>query len=122
MAYDPRFSHPKLYGYLVEGKKLCGKKNCKCFTKGERHTHYGLKYRMYHPDGTVSQHMDHVPKRKVSEIARKIAIAKAPYVFEQLSSDEQIDIVQKISDDIPDADYDSKLAFIYVNVKSPKFH
>lgn len=122
MSYAPRFTRPKLFGYLVEGKKLCGKKNCKCFTKGERHTHYGLKYRMYHPDGTATQHMDHVPKRKVSDLARRIAIAKAPYVFEQLSADEQIEIVQKIIDHIPDADNDSKLAFIYSKVKEPKFH
>lgn len=117
MAYQGRFIDPLAYASVVKVMKRCGKKNCKCYKRNERHEAYGLKYNEVQTDGSVKQHMKYLPKSKVEEVAKQIAIRKAMYMWHRLPSELLISTNKKYS---PEGN-DSVFFHVYKQAKQPKY-
>lgn len=117
MAYEARLLDPIPYACVVKLHKRCGKKNCRCWTKNQRHEAYGLKYRSYNQDGSITQHMKHLPKDQVDSVARSIAIRKAMYLWHGLSDELQLRIAKKYAG----RDNDTFFVGAYVEAKHPKY-
>ena len=93
MAYDWRYlNRPELNGSLIKQYNSCGKKNCHCARDGKGHEANYLVYRVYTPNpeaGTKSGFVCklkkmYIPQADVKKWQRKIALAKAPYIYDKL--------------------------------------
>ena len=86
MAYMSRINNdPFQIGYIVRQFITCGKKNCRCYTRGEKHEVYRLKYREYNlVQKTSKQKMLHIKKSEVAEIQRGLSTHKGMFLLMRL--------------------------------------
>lgn len=117
MAYEARLLDPIPYACVVKLQKRCGKKNCRCWTNNQRHEAYGLKYRSYNEDGSITQHIKHLPKDQVNMVARTIAIRKGMAIWHDLPDDVQWRVAKKCAG----KDGDTTFATAYIEAKHPKY-
>lgn len=70
-------NNPLENGYIIEFHKTCGKKNCHCFTKGEKHKSYALKYWVYdYATKTRKQKIQYLKKSELTKTQKQLAIIK----------------------------------------------
>jgi len=72
---------PYQFGSVIRGYKKCGKKNCRCFTRGELHKYHYLKWR----DSDSVVHKKYVRKSDVNKLEYELAEAKGYYIWNKLS-------------------------------------
>lgn len=81
---------PRQFGSLIKGYKKCGKKNCKCFTKGELHEYYCLKWRDFDIfNGKHKVHKQYIKKDEVAKLEEEQSKIKGFYIWNKLTMQQQ---------------------------------
>jgi len=83
----------KLIGYIIQEKVRCGKKNCRCYTKNEKHKAFYLYYREKQLDGTRKLKKKYLKKSEVKKWQKKLSSTKAyefmasyPFTLEEMDN------------------------------------
>jgi hypothetical protein len=103
MAYR-YLNKPENTGYLVKQYNSCGKKNCRCARDGKGHEANYVYYRVYvlKPEAGTGNGFVHklkkmyIKKRDLAKWERKIALAKAPFIYYKLPTEVFSDPIFKL--------------------------
>lgn len=76
ISYLRYTTHPFQKGYLIEQGVRCGKKNCRCYTEGKKHTAFYLCWREFDADGKLVQKKKYIRRNRVAEVQKQLASFK----------------------------------------------
>jgi len=76
-------------------KKVCGKPNCRCVTKGEKHTAYYLFWREYQNDGTRKLKKKYLKLSEVESIQQQLSASKGMFYLMNLQGDQYVEYFTK---------------------------
>ncbi|GEM_PF-5023938 len=84
---------PYLFGTLIKQKVKCGKTNCICHTKGEKHEAYYLKWRDKDVFSGISKiRKKYIKKADVENVKAKLEYRKGLYILPRLNIS-QVDFI-----------------------------
>lgn len=90
-----QLNDPLQTGYIAIQKKTCGKPNCKCVTKGEKHLAYYLFWREYQRDGTRKLRKKYLKQSEVRNTQQQLSASKGMFYLMNLQGDECVEYFTK---------------------------
>lgn len=77
---------PYLFGAVIKQSFTCGKQNCKCILKGEKHKGFYLRWREYDPFANTSRiRKKYLKKSEVEQVKAKLSLVKGQYIYSRLN-------------------------------------
>lgn len=90
-----QLNDPLQTGYIAIQKKTCGKPNCKCVTKGEKHLAYYLFWREYQSDGTRKLKKKYLKQSEVKRVQQQLSASKGMFYLMNLQGDQYVEYFTK---------------------------